>query len=231
MKKLLTIIVGYVSFMVLAFLVMAFGINNPDEVLPVVSEVSQEENEKHNEQQNEQNEKTEDPPKPELGKVSLLHIDRPDIGPTTVKGGLGDEYQYINEQAKKEGYIFSGKTLETSTFNMKCEKRRGYLHLDLFAKGTMKYCTRVVVYFKEDPSTVQEAFTILKDHLPTNAVLFEEYEKDEATYLYKLKQDTLGEKYYRFYEYYMEEKGTFYIIFKIRENKVHAAIIDLGPPK
>ncbi|THE13747.1 ABC transporter permease subunit [Bacillus timonensis] len=98
---------------------------------------------------------------------------------TTAKGGFYDKLHYIDFHMEKK----SDRDYETDNLVLKCRT---------IGAGR---CELPVFTFKEPVATVEEAYRLLADHLPTDAVIEKEFQDNESKYIYSLQSSLLEQSY------------------------------------
>lgn len=202
MKKIKHIFFSSIIFYIVIMLFFQFGIKEDLQVIPVtrvttekepgkkVNKVAKVEEKKEAEQEQEREEKVEE------------------IVSTTVKGGFMDSIAYIKTLMEEKERRLSTSILELGNIRLVCENTH------------TGRCRDALYYFQEDPSTPAEAFVFLKDHLPTDVILQEEFSLDDDRYIYNLKSALFKEKHKKF-TFNPEYEGEFHLIFaKNPENKI-----------
>ncbi|THE13446.1 hypothetical protein E1I69_07475 [Bacillus timonensis] len=122
---------------------------------------------------------------------------------TSLKGGIMDSYSFIEKQME---------LVETSSVS------REYVLDDIKVNclGDNGICVKSTYYFQgeENPTTPEEAFQLLKDHLPKDSVVQEEFKLDEKRYVYNVTSDLLKENFSGLGGFYdVGVQGKFHLIF------------------
>ncbi|MFS0863788.1 hypothetical protein [Fredinandcohnia sp. 179-A 10B2 NHS] len=103
---------------------------------------------------------------------------------TSEKGGFWDSKSFMKTLWKE--VEFESK-YEYENLRITCVRLGGTRH-----DGK---CIDPIYFFNEDPTTKEDAFNQLKDHLPKDAVIEKEFQKDEKRYVYNMKSNLLKENH------------------------------------
>lgn len=98
---------------------------------------------------------------------------------TTVKGGFYDKLEHLELHMEKK----SDRDYETDTLILKCRT---------IGAGR---CEKPMITLKNPVATVEEAYQLLADHLPSDAVIENEYQ-DNDRYIYNLQSTLLDQSYF-----------------------------------
>ncbi len=98
---------------------------------------------------------------------------------TTTKGGFYDRLDHLELYMEK----ISDRDYETDALMLKCRT---------IGAGR---CEKPMITFKEPVDTVEEAYLLLADHLPTDAVIENEFQDNENKYIYNLQSSLLEQSY------------------------------------
>ncbi|RFB17219.1 hypothetical protein DZB84_09105 [Bacillus sp. HNG] len=98
---------------------------------------------------------------------------------TTTKGGYFDKLEFLESQMAKK----TDRDFETDTLTLRCR-----------TIGTGR-CEKPMITFKEPVSTVEEAYQLILDHLPTDATIKNEWHKNESEYIYNVTSPMLKNSY------------------------------------
>ncbi|MEI2400795.1 hypothetical protein V8V88_36655, partial [Paenibacillus phytohabitans] len=99
---------------------------------------------------------------------------------TTAKGGYYDKLEFLESQMEKK----TDRDYETDTLTLKCR-----------TIGTGR-CEKPIITFKEPVPTVEEAYQLILDHLPTDATVKNESQKNESEYIYNVTSSMLKNSYH-----------------------------------
>ncbi|MEH7222235.1 ABC transporter permease subunit [Bacillus sp. JJ1566] len=99
---------------------------------------------------------------------------------TTTKGGYYDKLDFLESQMEKK----TDRDYETETLTLKCR-----------TIGTGR-CEKPLITFKEPASTVEEAFQLIVEHLPTDAEVKNTVDKKENEYIYNVSSSNLKNSFH-----------------------------------
>ncbi len=162
--------VTLVVFMVIVGTVIVTGVGN--KTTEVAAPVEEEVEEEVEEVVNEAKHFDEDKYVFENGKLVATTV------ATTAKGGFYDKLEHLELHMEKK----SENDYETDTFVLKCRT---------IGAGR---CEKPVIKFKKPINNVEEAYQLLVDHLPIDAVKDVEFQ-DKERYVYALESSLLKESY------------------------------------
>ncbi|MEH7383835.1 ABC transporter permease subunit [Bacillus sp. JJ1521] len=130
---------------------------------------------------------------------------------TSAKGGFYDQLNYLELHMEKK----SDRDYETNTLVLKCRTiGAGRCELPIFT-------------FKEPVATVEEAYQLLVDHLPTDAVIQKEFQDNESEYVFNITSSIL-EHSYHFENKYFDIHKISVVLHMTPEMKVEKASLEAG---
>ncbi|WP_078544957.1 hypothetical protein [Litchfieldia alkalitelluris] len=138
----------------------------------------------------------------------------------TLKSGMGDPVDVIKNQGKTEGYSYSQAKLIGPDFKFQCGRFN-------------ETCTDLTIYFTKEVTSPEEAFELVKDHLPTDLeILGTESKKDGTVIVYNLKSESLYEVLEPLYKMDGIEEATFHLSLRYNsDEKIFAAVAKIGEEK
>lgn len=179
MKKIKKIMYFSVLFFIGIMLVLQFGIK--ENIKPVSVSQSSNSEEKNTNEKAPVTEKAEPvtviEKEPEEKKEEV-------VVSTSEKGGFWDSKSFMKTLWKE--VEFESK-YEYGNLRITCVRMGGTRH-----DGK---CIDPTYFFNEDPTTAEDALEQLKEHLPKDAVIQNETQKDEKRFVYNMKSDLLKENH------------------------------------
>ncbi|MFT4413798.1 hypothetical protein ACLM5H_08065 [Fredinandcohnia humi] len=139
---------------------------------------------------------------------------------TSAKGGFMDSTSYIKTMMEEVDKNLGELKYQLGNIRIVCTRYGG-------GAGEGK-CMDPTYYFEEDPGTVEEAFNQLKNHIPTDTVVENDFQETERRYVYNVRSSLLKEKHSGF-PISQDYEGEFHIvILKLPNQKINAAQVRIG---
>ncbi|MEH7234649.1 ABC transporter permease subunit [Bacillus sp. JJ1562] len=130
---------------------------------------------------------------------------------TTAKGGFYDKLNYLAHHMEKQ----SDRDYEADALVLKCRT---------IGAGR---CELPIITFKEPVATVEEAYQLLMDHLPTDAVIQKEFQDNESEYVFNITSSILEKSYY-FETKYTEIYKISVVLHMTPEKTIEKASLEAG---